>query len=44
MCGRYSIAIEKEEIEEAFNTKFEEAFTPRYNAAPSQLWFSQTPV
>jgi putative SOS response-associated peptidase YedK len=37
MCGRYSIALEKENIEEAFHAKFGSAFTPRYNAAPSQM-------
>ena len=37
MCGRYSIAIEKEEIEDPFHAKFDAAFTPRYNAAPSQM-------
>jgi putative SOS response-associated peptidase YedK len=36
MCGRYSIAIEKDAIEDAFHATFTKPFTPRYNAAPSQ--------
>ncbi len=36
MCGRYSIAIEPEEIQERFHATFVEPFLPRYNAAPSQ--------
>ena len=36
MCGRYSIAIEKEDLEEAFGVRISEPFMKRYNAAPSQ--------
>ena len=36
MCGRYSIAVEPEVLEERFQATFAEPFRPRYNAAPSQ--------
>src|SRR6185437_7321670 len=36
MCGRYSIAVEAEEVEKHFGARFVGAYTPRYNAAPSQ--------
>src|SRR5690348_9000956 len=36
MCGRYSIAVEAEELEKHFGARFVGAHTPRYNAVPSQ--------
>jgi putative SOS response-associated peptidase YedK len=36
MCGRYSIAIEKEDLEKVFGVQISEPFMKRYNAAPSQ--------
>jgi putative SOS response-associated peptidase YedK len=36
MCGRYSLFLPREDIEERFDATFAESFQPRYNAAPSQ--------
>lgn len=37
MCGRFSVAAPKKELADYFNVEaFQEAFLPRYNAAPSQ--------
>src|SRR4051812_1164295 len=37
MCGRFGISLERERIEQRFGVTFAAAaFTPRYNAAPSQ--------
>jgi len=37
MCGRYSLAKTKEELEARYKAELLEKFSPRYNAAPSQL-------
>lgn len=37
MCGRYTIIAKAEEIEKRFNVEVPKAYTPRYNAAPSQI-------
>jgi len=37
MCGRYSLAKTKEELESRYKAEFLERFTPRYNVAPTQL-------
>ncbi|NHE55608.1 SOS response-associated peptidase [Cyclobacterium plantarum] len=37
MCGRYSLAKTKIDLENRFEAEMLEAFTPRYNIAPSQL-------
>jgi len=37
MCGRYTIIAKAEEIEKRFNVEVPETFSPRYNAAPSQI-------
>ncbi|MBI0399139.1 SOS response-associated peptidase [Cyclobacterium marinum] len=37
MCGRYSLAKSKMELEERFQAEMLEDFKPRYNIAPSQL-------
>ena len=37
MCGRYTIIAKAEEIEKRFNVEVPPAYTPRYNAAPSQI-------
>jgi putative SOS response-associated peptidase YedK len=37
MCGRFSVAVPKKELAEYFNVEaFNEVFSPRYNAAPTQ--------
>ncbi len=39
MCGRYTLLIEQDELEERFDARFadsEPEFEPRYNAAPGQ--------
>lgn len=36
MCGRYSLFISPDELEERFGATFEFDFEPRYNAAPGQ--------
>ena len=36
MCGRYSLFVEPETIEERFDATFAEPFSPTYNAAPGQ--------
>lgn len=37
MCGRYSLAKNKLELEERFQAEMLEPFQPRYNIAPTQL-------
>ena len=37
MCGRYTIVAKAEEIEKRFKVEVPETFTPRYNAAPTQI-------
>ena len=37
MCGRYSLAKSKIELEDRFQAEMLEDFKPRYNIAPSQL-------
>ena len=37
MCGRYTIIAKAEEIEKRFNVEVPESYSPRYNAAPTQL-------
>jgi putative SOS response-associated peptidase YedK len=37
MCGRYTIIAKAEEIEKRFNVEVPPIFTPRYNAAPTQV-------
>jgi putative SOS response-associated peptidase YedK len=37
MCGRYSLAKSKIELEERFQAEMLEDFKPRYNVAPTQL-------
>ena len=36
MCGRYSLFLEQDALEERFDATFEEPFSPRYNLAPGQ--------
>ena len=36
MCGRYTLFVEPETLEERFDARFEDSFTPTYNAAPGQ--------
>lgn len=36
MCGRYSLFISPDDLEERFGASFEFEFEPRYNAAPGQ--------
>ncbi|WP_049927961.1 SOS response-associated peptidase [Halopiger goleimassiliensis] len=36
MCGRYTIALERDDVEERFDAAFDAPFAPRYNAAPGQ--------
>jgi len=36
MCGRYSIAIETEDLEEVFGASSPQPLQKRYNAAPLQ--------
>lgn len=36
MCGRYSLFISPDDLEERFGATFEFEFEPRYNAAPGQ--------
>ena len=37
MCGRYSLAKSKIELEERFQAEMLVDFSPRYNVAPTQL-------
>lgn len=37
MCGRYTIIATAREIEKRFNVAVPEIYTPRYNAAPTQI-------
>lgn len=37
MCGRYSLAKDKKELEERFQAEMLEPFQPRFNIAPTQL-------
>lgn len=37
MCGRYTIIAKAEEIEKRFNVEVPEIYSPRYNAAPTQI-------
>jgi putative SOS response-associated peptidase YedK len=37
MCGRYTIIAKAEEIEKRFNVEVPEFYTPRFNAAPTQI-------
>ena len=36
MCGRYTLFIDESDLEDRFDARFEEPFSPRYNAAPGQ--------
>lgn len=36
MCGRYSLFLEQDTLEERFDAAFEGSFSPRYNLAPGQ--------
>lgn len=36
MCGRYTLFVDQEDLEERFGARFAEPFSPRYNAAPGQ--------
>ncbi|SDR35360.1 Putative SOS response-associated peptidase YedK [Natronobacterium texcoconense] len=36
MCGRYTLTLESDDLEERFDATLEEEFSPRYNAAPGQ--------
>jgi putative SOS response-associated peptidase YedK len=36
MCGRYTLFVDQEDLEERFDARFAEPFSPRYNAAPGQ--------
>lgn len=39
MCGRYSLALPKEKVEEAFQIKLSHPIQPNYNIAPTQKSF-----
>ncbi|TYL38285.1 DUF159 family protein [Natronococcus pandeyae] len=36
MCGRYTLFVEQDDLEERFDARFRDSFSPRYNAAPGQ--------
>ena len=36
MCGRYSLFVQRDDLEERFGAQFVDGFEPRYNAAPGQ--------
>ncbi|MFP9061913.1 SOS response-associated peptidase [Natrialbaceae archaeon A-chndr2] len=36
MCGRYTLFLEQADLEERFDARFSEPFSPRYNMAPGQ--------
>ena len=36
MCGRYTLVLERDDLEERFDARFDEPFAPTYNAAPGQ--------
>ncbi|MFP8952031.1 SOS response-associated peptidase [Natrialbaceae archaeon A-arb3/5] len=36
MCGRYTLSLEREDLEGRFDARFSDSFEPRYNAAPGQ--------
>ncbi|RQH01996.1 SOS response-associated peptidase [Natrarchaeobius oligotrophus] len=36
MCGRYTIVLERDDLEERFDATVADSFSPRYNAAPGQ--------
>ncbi len=36
MCGRYTLFVEQDDLEERFGAGFAEPFSPRYNMAPGQ--------
>ena len=36
MCGRYTLFIEQDDLEERFDARFDAPFAPRYNMAPGQ--------
>ncbi|WP_306053541.1 SOS response-associated peptidase [Natronococcus wangiae] len=36
MCGRYTLFVEQDDLEERFDARFTGPFSPRYNAAPGQ--------
>lgn len=36
MCGRYTVSANKEKLAKRFQVSIPEAYTPRYNAAPTQ--------
>ncbi|WP_207586672.1 SOS response-associated peptidase family protein [Halomontanus rarus] len=36
MCGRYTLFVEQMDLEERFDARFADSFTPRYNMAPGQ--------
>ncbi|WP_254765933.1 SOS response-associated peptidase [Salinilacihabitans rarus] len=36
MCGRYTLFVDPDDLEERFDATFAEPFEPRYNAAPGQ--------
>lgn len=37
MCGRYSLFLDRDSIEQRFDATFEDGYDPHYNAAPGQL-------
>lgn len=37
MCGRYTIIAKAQEVEKRFQVEVPEAYTPRFNAAPTQI-------
>lgn len=36
MCGRYTLFVDQDDLEDRFDARFAEPFAPRYNMAPSQ--------
>ncbi len=36
MCGRYTLTLERDDLEDRFGVTVDDSYTPRYNAAPGQ--------
>lgn len=36
MCGRYTLFVDQDDLEDRFDARFSEPFSPRYNMAPGQ--------
>ncbi len=36
VCGRYTLFVEQDDLEERFDARFRGSFSPQYNAAPRQ--------